>query len=56
MWRVKGVFRMGKRWVKFEKEIEAPSEKLALEKILSILGSKHKVKRRYIKVEVIERV
>ncbi len=42
--------------MKFEKEVEAPSERLALEKLYSILGSVHKTKRRHIKVEVIERV
>lgn len=40
-----GKLRMGDRWQKFEREIEADSEEYAKEKVLSQLGSEHNVPR-----------
>ncbi len=50
-WKVRGRFKMGKEWIKFEKEIDAPSEKLAREYTYSILGSNHKVLRKHVEIE-----
>ena len=41
---------------KFQKEIGAVKPEQAVEEILKILGSKHRVKRFYIKVENVEEV
>lgn len=46
--------KKGKKY-KFTKELEAESEKLAIEKLFSLLGSNHKVKRRHIHVESVEK-
>lgn len=37
-------------WQKFTQEIRALSEKEALEKLYSLLGSRHKLKRHHIKI------
>ncbi|MEM0000745.1 MAG: 50S ribosomal protein L18Ae [Desulfurococcaceae archaeon] len=37
-------------WQKFVQEIRALNEKDALEKVYSLLGSRHKLKRRHIKI------
>jgi large subunit ribosomal protein LX len=54
MWKFEGKMKMGKKWTKFTKEIEAPSKERALEILYSDLGSKHHVKRRNIVVEKVE--
>ena len=54
MWKFTGKMKMGKRWVKFTKEIDAPSKERALEILYSDIGSKHKIPRRSIVVETAE--
>ena len=51
----RGWFTKKGRRFRFTKEVEADSERLALEKLLSLLGSNHKVKRRHIHVESVEK-
>jgi len=51
---IKGEFRMKGEKQKFCKEVAASKEKQAKEKIYADLGSNHKVKRRFIKVEEIK--
>ena len=41
-------------WQKFTQEVRALSEKEALEKVYSTLGSRHKLKRYHIRIESIE--
>ncbi len=53
---VKGKFRNGMIWAPFNKVVEAHSEKFAIEKTYSLIGSNHKVKRNLIKIEKIEKV
>ncbi|HEX58979.1 MAG TPA: 50S ribosomal protein L18a [Methanomicrobia archaeon] len=48
---VEGEFRTGNKWQKFRKEVECLSEKLAVEKVLSIMGSKHRLKRNMIRIK-----
>ena len=48
---VKGTFLMGENWMPYKKVIEAPNEKQAQERIFTVIGSKHNLKRRYIRVE-----
>ncbi len=45
---------MGRLMQKFSKEVSANNEKNALEKVYADLGSKHKVKRRFIKIEEVK--
>ncbi len=51
---VKGKFRLGENYQQFNIKIDAPSEKMAIEKVYSRLGSNHKCKRRFIKIEGVE--
>lgn len=51
---LKGEFRMGGWKQEFNKEVTASNEESAKEKLYAELGSKHKVKRRFIKVEEIK--
>jgi large subunit ribosomal protein LX len=56
MFEVKGSFKDSDGWKRFRKLIYADSEKMAIEKLMSIMGSNHKVKRCLIKVEEIKKV
>ncbi|MEZ0394274.1 MAG: 50S ribosomal protein L18Ae [Desulfurococcaceae archaeon] len=60
IYRVKGVMLIGHdrnpSWQKFVKEVRALNEREALEKVYSILGSNHKVKRRHVKIESVEEI
>jgi large subunit ribosomal protein LX len=47
---VKGTFLMGEDWMPYTKIVEAPNEKQAEERTFAVIGSKHNLKRRYIKV------
>ena len=53
---VKGTFRMGEDWMPYTKVIEAPNEKQAQERIFAVIGSKHNLKRRYIKIDAVKAV
>ncbi len=48
---VEGVFKNANQWQKFRKVVEAHNERYALEKVYSLLGSNHKVKRHLIKIK-----
>ncbi len=48
---IKGEFTSRSGIKKFAKTLEAKSEKLAREKALSLLGSEHKIKRRFVRIE-----
>ena len=53
---ISGKFKPGFFWEKFTKTIESENEKNALEKVYSIMGRKHDLKRRSIVVESIQEV
>jgi len=53
--RLKGGI-VGKTWNSFSKEIECSSEKNAIEKIYSLMGSKHGLKRNEIKIDGVKTV
>ena len=55
MYVVEGIFKMGDRWQKFRKEVEAKSEEEAVEKVYSLLGSNHHTKRIHIKIAKVEK-
>jgi large subunit ribosomal protein LX len=51
LFEIKGTFRMGKDWKPYKKVISAPNEKQARERTFAIIGSKHNLKRKYIKID-----
>ncbi len=53
-YRVEGEFLMKDVWQPFRKEVVGNSREEAEEKILSIMGSRHKVKRRFIKIKEVK--
>jgi large subunit ribosomal protein LX len=52
-YRVSGEYEHGalKHWSRFHYEFVVPTEQEARERALSILGSKHRVKRRFVVIE-----
>ncbi|MDD1657429.1 MAG: 50S ribosomal protein L18a [Methanomicrobiales archaeon] len=48
---VQGTFFTGQKWRPYEKTVTAPNEKVAVERIYAVMGSKHRLKRREITVE-----
>jgi large subunit ribosomal protein LX len=53
-YRISGIFRMGSKKQPFTKELLAANNDDARERISCILGSKHRTKRRFIKIDKIE--
>lgn len=53
-YRVEGTFQMDGKWRPYNKVIAAPNEKQARERIYTLLGSKHRLKRREIRVAKVE--
>lgn len=53
---ITGKFKPGFFWEKFTKTIESENEKNAREKVYSIMGSKHGLKRGRIVIESIQEV
>ncbi|MFP4050734.1 MAG: 50S ribosomal protein L18Ae [Thermoplasmata archaeon] len=59
VYRVKGKFRMGRKRgqrQRFAKEVIADNKEDAVEKIYSVLGSKHRVQRTNVKIYETEEV
>jgi len=50
---VKGTFKIGEEWHPYTKIITAPNETQAQERTFAVIGSKHRLKRRYITVNAI---
>jgi len=48
---IRGTFLMGDEWKPYTKIIAAPNEKQAQERAFALMGSKHNLKRRYIKID-----
>jgi len=55
-YRIEGRFRMGRGWQRFSKEVAAPDEAAAKEYLLSVLGSQHRVGRRYVEIHKVAEV
>ena len=53
-YRVEGTFRIDGAWKPYRKVISAPNEKQAKERVFTLLGSKHRLKRRDIQVGKVE--
>ncbi len=54
MYVVRGKFKTPEGWQPFKKVVTAHNERFAVEKVYSIIGSNHKVKRNEIKIESVE--
>ncbi len=50
---VKGMFMTGSEWHPYTKVIEAPNEAQARERTFAVIGSKHRLKRRYITISAV---
>jgi len=53
-YEVSGKFKNGFDYQPFTKEISAPNEKQASERLYNVIGSKHRLKRNYIKINGIK--
>jgi len=53
-YRVEGTARIDGEWKPYKKVISAPNEVQAKERIFTLLGSKHRLKRRDIQVGKVE--
>jgi len=53
-YRVEGTARIDGKWLPYRKVISAPNERQARERIYTLLGSKHRLARREIRVGKVE--
>ena len=51
---VKGNFKAGHKWETFTKKITTLNNKLASEKVFSLIGSEHRLRRSLIKIVSVE--
>ncbi len=49
-----GSFKAGRSWERFTKKVSSNNEKNAAEKLYSLIGSEHGLKRRMIRIESVE--
>ena len=49
-----GSFKAGRSWERFTKKVSRNNEKNAAEKLYSLIGSEHGLKRRMIRIESVE--
>jgi large subunit ribosomal protein LX len=52
---ISGSFKAGRTWESFTKIVTSQNEKNAKEKVFSLIGSEHGLKRNFIKLESITR-
>lgn len=50
---VKGTYQELEKWKPYTKVLTAPNEKQAQERIYNLIGSKHRLKRLYIRIDTI---
>lgn len=53
---VRGTFKIGNGWQPFSKIVGSSNEKNAVEKVRSLLGSEHGLKRNLIKIDEVMRL
>jgi len=53
---ITGLMKIGDVWKPYTKVISAPNEAQAQERIYTLMGSKHRIERRLIKIESIKSV
>lgn len=54
--RVRGKFLMGRTRKRFTQEVAAPDAENAVERVLSTLGSRHRVQRKHIDIDTAEEI
>jgi large subunit ribosomal protein LX len=52
--QIMGSFKAGRSWERFTKRVSSNNEKNAAEKLYSLIGSEHGLKRRMIRIESVE--
>jgi len=52
--KITGSFKAGRSWERFTKKVSSNNEKNAAEKLYSLIGSEHRLKRQMIRIECIE--
>jgi large subunit ribosomal protein LX len=52
--QIMGSFKAGRSWERFTKKLSSNNEKNAAEKLYSLIGSEHGLKRRMIRIESVE--
>lgn len=52
--QITGSFKAGRSWERFTKKVSSNNEKNAAEKLYSLIGSEHGLKRNLIRIESIE--
>ncbi|MDV2480542.1 50S ribosomal protein L18a [Methanoculleus sp. Wushi-C6] len=53
MFEVVGACKINDTWKPYRKVIGAPNENQAKERVLAVIGSKHRLKRNYITIETV---
>lgn len=53
-YNVTGEFRAGHRWEHFSTVVEGPNDAFARERVLSTLGSRHRVSRNAVRITSVE--
>lgn len=48
---INGTFKTGSKWGRFVKTVSSQNEKNAIEKVYSLIGSEHRLKRNFIRIE-----
>jgi large subunit ribosomal protein LX len=56
IFRIKGEYRAKNKKIPFTKEVKALKEAHAIEKLLSLIGSKHRVPRKFITITEIKQI
>ncbi len=56
VFRIYGFYRAKKKKIPFAREVKALKETHAIENVLSLIGSKHKVPRKFIKITEIKQI
>ena len=56
VFRIKGEYRAKNKKIPFAKEVKALKEAHAIENVLSLIGSKHKVPRKFINISEIKEI
>jgi large subunit ribosomal protein LX len=51
--QITGLFKAGRSWERFTKKVSSNNEKNAAEKLYSLIGSEHGLKRKLIRIESI---
>jgi len=54
VFQITGSFKAGRSWERFTKKVVSNNEKNAAEKLYSLIGSEHGLKRNLIQIEQIE--